>query len=96
MNLLNDWNDLNFLLLLSFPALLGNINTVTLGVMDPVFRERNSVRPGRAAWHAGFFRPRLHFFVAFDVEAEVVKTEGLFFPLIQERQIHVTVGDENR
>src|SRR6266542_2975051 len=78
------------------PTLLRNIDTVALGVMDTILRERDSIWPCRSAPHAGFFRPLLHLIVAFDEKPEMIESQRLLFPLIKKRQIDVAVGNENR
>ena len=64
------------------PALLRNVDAVSLGIMDTILGERNSLRPRRAAAKSGAFRSRLHFFVVFDMKAKVIKPNGLFLALV--------------
>jgi hypothetical protein len=80
---------------LHMPAFLRNVDAVAFGVMNAVLRKRYSVRPCSAAPHAGFLRPSLHFFIALDVKPEMIEPDGLFFSLVQERQVQIAVGNEN-
>src|SRR5581483_1109512 len=82
---------------LCLPAFHRNIDPVPFRIVDAVFRVRDAVRPLRAAPDAGAFGAVADLFDVLDVKAEVV-VAVLFLAdaLIEQRDVEVAVGDENR
>src|SRR5262249_54844355 len=78
------------------PSLLRYIDAVPFRVVYAVFSKGNPVGPRRTARHAGLFGARLHLFIALHVKAEMIEPDRLFRALIKQRQVEVTVGNEDR
>src|SRR5690349_17838678 len=81
---------------LNAPSLLRNINAIPFGIVHAILGKGNPIWTRRAARHAGLFGARLHLFIAFYVKAEMIESDRLFRALIEQRQVEVTVGDEDR
>src|SRR5262245_3148455 len=81
--------------LLYFPALLRDVDAVTLRIMNAIFRKGDSLGSPCARRDTGLFRPGAHFVVAPYMKTEMVQAQRLFGPPIKQSQIKITIGDKN-